>query len=51
MNRQLFELLKETDGLSIPLLPDRGSVQNKRRANGSKPGDFPPEFITRPPEK
>lgn len=45
MNRQLFEVLEQTGGLNIPLLPDRGGVNNKRRAGGAKPGEFPSEIM------
>ena len=44
MNGELFELLKKTDGLYIPLQPDRGGVNNLRRKDGAKPSDFPPQF-------
>jgi N-acetylglucosamine-6-sulfatase len=44
MNRELFTLLRETDGMYIPLQPDRGGVNNLRRATGSRPADFPPQF-------
>lgn len=45
MNRQLFQLLKETGGMSIPLLPDAGGINNKRRIGGSEPGEFPPVML------
>ena len=47
MNRQLFEVLEKTDGLSIPLLPDRGGMNNKRREGGAEPGQFAPEMMQR----
>lgn len=48
MNRRLFEVLRETDGLQIPLLPDGGGVNNKRRADGAEAGEFPPGFFDAP---
>ena len=46
MNRELFEGLAATDGLFIPLAPDRGGVQNLRRRGGSKAADFPPDVFS-----
>ncbi|MBK5292118.1 MAG: sulfatase [Acidobacteriia bacterium] len=45
MNRRLFEILKDTGGMRIPLYPDSGGQQNLR--NPSKPGNagFPPQLI------
>jgi N-acetylglucosamine-6-sulfatase len=44
MNRELFDMLKQTGGMYIPLQPDRGGASNLRNPNGSKPADFPPQF-------
>jgi N-acetylglucosamine-6-sulfatase len=44
LNARLFEMLAETDGLYIPLYPDRGGVNNSRRQGGSRAADFPAEF-------
>lgn len=41
MNLDLFETLAATDGLYIPLAPDRGSPQNLRRRRGAAAADFP----------
>ncbi len=41
MNSRLFELLKETGGLSLPLYPDSGSSSNLRDENGAAAVDFP----------
>jgi len=41
----LFDTLAETNGLSIPIYPDRGGSQNLRNAAGSKPADFPPHMM------
>lgn len=48
MNRQLFQLLRETSGLTMPLLPDRGPVNRLRRPEGTPPAGFPAELM-RPP--
>ena len=45
LNRQLFEMLAETDGLSMPLSPDEGSMQRLRRADKAKAAEFPPQLI------
>lgn len=45
MNHRMFELLEQSDGMAIPLQPDRGAPNNLRRADGAKPADFPPEII------
>jgi N-acetylglucosamine-6-sulfatase len=44
MNTRLFELLERTDGLSMPLWPDRGSQQNLRHGGRSKAAEFPSEM-------
>jgi N-acetylglucosamine-6-sulfatase len=41
LNKELFEQLTATDGMYIPLQPDRGGSANLRRRGGSKPADFP----------
>ena len=43
MNGELFDLLAKTGGMYIPLAPDRGPVQNRRRRGGSTAADFPDE--------
>jgi hypothetical protein len=45
MNGRLFETLKATDGMFIPLQPDRGGSSNLRREAGSKPAEFPRELL------
>ncbi|MND09594.1 hypothetical protein D3C83_330520 [compost metagenome] len=42
MNARLFQVLEETDGLAIPLQPDRGPQLNLRRGDGPRAADFPP---------
>ena len=45
MNLRLFEMLKESAGMYIPLYADRGGVNRLRRRSGAKNADFPPQFI------
>ena len=45
MNKQLFDVLTDTQGLYIPFYPDRGGVNNLRRKDGAKAAEFPPELI------
>jgi N-acetylglucosamine-6-sulfatase len=45
LNRELFETLAATDGMYIPLAPDRGNPQNLRRRSGSPAADFGPSFF------
>mgnify|MGYP002623028589 CR=1 FL=1 len=45
MNRQLFDVLAATEGMYIPLNPDRGGMNNLRREGGSRPADFPPQLM------
>jgi N-acetylglucosamine-6-sulfatase len=48
MNARLFEILEKTDGMSMPLYPDRGGSQQLRNPNGSKAAEFPPDFVKAP---
>jgi N-acetylglucosamine-6-sulfatase len=41
LNARLFEVLRESGGLSIPLYEDRGAVFNLRRADGPGASPFP----------
>jgi len=45
MNKRLFALLEATQGMQIPLYPDRGGQQNLRRRSGSKAAEFPPQLM------
>ncbi|MBI4874662.1 MAG: sulfatase, partial [Acidobacteria bacterium] len=45
MNRQLFDMLEQSGGMSIPLYRDSGGQQNLRRKTGSKAADFAPELM------
>ena len=47
MRTRLFALLKETNGLSIPLLEDRDAQMNRRLQGGTPQGAFPPHLIQR----
>ena len=49
LNKQLFEMLEATDGLSMPLSPDAGQVQRLRRRDKAKSAEFPPQ-LTVPPK-
>jgi len=44
MNTELFDMLRETDGMYIPLQPNRGGESNLRRKEGDKLADFPLQF-------
>ncbi|MEM9701933.1 MAG: hypothetical protein AAF907_05775, partial [Planctomycetota bacterium] len=41
---ELFRLLAETDGQTLPLKPDRGRAFPWRTPSGPPPGDFPDRF-------
>lgn len=45
MRQQLFQTLIATDGMYIPLKPNRWGQQNLRRKEKAKPADFPPPLI------
>ncbi len=45
LNRRLFEELAATDGLQIPLSPDRGAQQNQRRRGAPPAADFAPSMF------
>ena len=44
LNKRLFELLKESSGLSLRLAPDRGPTFPLRHPERSRPADFPREY-------
>jgi N-acetylglucosamine-6-sulfatase len=48
LNARLFEMLTQTDGLYIPLYPDRGGMNNLRRRGGSHAADFPADYYSAP---
>jgi N-acetylglucosamine-6-sulfatase len=41
MNKELFEELKRSGGMYIPLNPDSGGQSNLRNKSGSKAAPFP----------
>jgi N-acetylglucosamine-6-sulfatase len=45
MNQQLFETLKQSAGMYIPLYADRGGVNRLRRKGGAQNADFPSQFL------
>jgi len=48
LRERLFGLLRETNGLSLPLSPDRGSWFPWRRRDGAESADFPEAFFQTP---
>jgi N-acetylglucosamine-6-sulfatase len=48
LNLRLFEVLAETNGLYIPLYPDRGGMNSSRRQGGSRGADFPADYYVAP---
>jgi N-acetylglucosamine-6-sulfatase len=45
MNEQLFATLKQSEGMYIPLYPDRGGSNRLRRKGAAPQADFPPQFM------
>ena len=45
MREDLYQRLKDTGGLAIPLGHKRGEGTNLRRTDGSKPADFPERLM------
>jgi N-acetylglucosamine-6-sulfatase len=45
LNRRLFQELAASDGLQLPLPPDRGLQQNQRRRGAPPAADFPPSVL------
>ncbi len=45
LHRRLFELLEQSTGNSVPLLPDRGRIFPWRKPTGPEPGSFPSRFM------
>ncbi len=45
LNRRLFQELAATDGLQLPLAPDRGLQQNQRRRGAPPAADFLPSML------
>ncbi|HUE84405.1 MAG TPA: sulfatase [Pyrinomonadaceae bacterium] len=51
LRAELFEVLKRTGGMYIPLYPARYGQQNLRKEDGPKAADFPPQLIKKPEKK
>ena len=51
LNKRLFETLKETEGMAIPLAPDVGGQSILRRRDGAREAPFPPEFFRELPKR
>jgi N-acetylglucosamine-6-sulfatase len=45
LKQQMFQLLKETAGMTIPLFEDRDAQGNRRLQGGTPPAPFPPQMI------
>lgn len=48
MNNQLFDILKQTNGMYMPLYKDVNQQQNKRNIDGSTEADFPGYLKVKP---
>jgi N-acetylglucosamine-6-sulfatase len=48
MSDQLFDILQKTDGMNMPLYPDKGGSSNKRHPTRSKSAEFPDAFNGKP---
>ncbi len=46
MNKDLFKVLAQTNGMYVPLLPDVGAQQNLRYKSGSTAAPFPPHILS-----
>lgn len=45
MNAKLFDILEKTNGMSMPLYPDRGGASQIRHPDRSKAAEFPDDFL------
>ena len=50
MNQRLFEILESTDGMNMPLYPDKGGQNNLRNPKGTQAAPFPKAFEQAPPQ-
>ena len=50
MNQRLFEILESTDGMNMPLYPDKGGQNSLRNPKGPQAAPFPKAF-EQPPAK
>lgn len=48
LNKQLFQILKDTGGMSIPIAQDAGEVNRLRRPDKAKAAEFPPQLLKKP---
>jgi len=48
MSDRMFALLEHTNGMAIPLNPDRGGAQNLRSPGSEEAAPFPPMLIAKP---
>jgi hypothetical protein len=48
MKQQLFNQLRESEGMTLKLLPDRGHSFYHRRRDGAKPAGFPEPYYEPP---
>ena len=48
MNAQLFKILEQTDGMNMPLYPDKGGASVLRHPTRSKAAEFPESFNGKP---
>jgi N-acetylglucosamine-6-sulfatase len=45
LKQQIFQMLKDTDGMTIPLFEDRDAQSNRRLSTGTPQAAFPPHLI------
>ena len=45
MNKRLWEIMEEKGAMAMPLQPDHGGMQNRRRKSGSKAAGFQPDLV------
>jgi N-acetylglucosamine-6-sulfatase len=48
MREQLYGVMERTEGMFIPLKPNRWGQQNQRREDKAEPAQFPPSLIKKP---
>ncbi|MBC8168088.1 MAG: sulfatase [Bryobacteraceae bacterium] len=51
MNAKLFAMLEDTGGMSMPLYPDKGGVQQMRHPDRSKKAEFPETMLDQRTDK
>jgi len=45
LKAQMFQVLKDTGGMTIPLFEDRDAQMNRRLISGAPQGTFPPHLL------